>query len=413
MATGIVEGLFGITPESYQQQQADRAFSEAANFAQLNPFQQAGTGIMYGAGQLTRGLMGTEDPQLAIIRARQQIGRSINFNDPNSIATAVQQLAGMGDSQGAALLAQEGRKAIESASLVGQREASATASLAQAQRERQQAVPAAIQVANELANLDLTRMQVEAMPDSLEKTEALRRIRVRTDALQKQSKEFAPTEIQKLQDYKDSLVSSGASPDKIAEVDAVIKSLPGKGQTKVTNILGSDKIGSIPDFRNTVRQTIKPQIDVITATDQALNQLDLSVSESNPAAFNAARLQLARAIGGSGDISNKEIQAAGGDPSLYGRLVDTTSTLFTGTPTLDTQKNIQKTLKALQTVAKKKANDEIGVQIRLGVRSKIGNENELKEAFDFPELRGGGGGVSQDLAAQAAAELARRQGQKR
>jgi hypothetical protein len=368
---------------------------------------------MYGAGQLTRGLLGTEDPQLAIIRARQQIGRSINFNDPNSIATAVQQLAGMGDSQGAALLAQEGRKAIESASLVGQREASATASLAQAQRERQQAIPAAIQVANELANLDLTRMQVEAMPDSLEKTEALRRIRVRTDALQKQSKEFAPTEIQKLQDYKDSLVSSGASPDKIAEVDAVIKSLPGKGQTKVTNILGSDKISSIPDFRNTVRQTIKPQIDVITATDQALNQLDLSVSENNPAAFNAARLQLARAIGGSGDISNKEIQAAGGDPSLYGRLVDTTSTLFTGTPTLDTQKNIQKTLKALQTVAKKKANDEIGVQIRLGVRSKIGNENELKEAFDFPELRGGGGGVSQDLAAQAAAELARRQGQKR
>ena len=96
-------------------------------------------------------------------------------------------------------------------------------------------------------------------------------------------------------------------------------------------------------------------------------------------------------------------------------MIDTTSTLFTGTPTVETQKNIEKTLKALQTVAKKKANDEIGVQVRLGVRSKIGTESELKEAFDFPELKSGvgGGAVSSDLAAQAAAELARRQGQKR
>ena len=208
-------------------------------------------------------------------------------------------------------------------------------------------------------------------------------------------------------------VSGGASQDQISEVDAIIKALPGRGKTTITNILGSEKIGSIPDFRNTVRQTIKPQLDVITATDQALNQLELSVSENNPSSFNAARLQLARAIGGSGDISNKEIQAAGGDPSLYGRLVDTTSTLFTGTPTLETQKNIQNTLKALQTVAKKKANDEIGVQVRLGVESKIGSENQLKQAFDFPELRGGGTGIPSDLAAQAAAILQQRQAKPR
>ncbi len=409
MATDIVGGLFGISPEMYQQQMNRQAMQDAIAIQKLSPLERAGAMTQAGAymaGQGVGGAFGIEDPMLKVISARQQVGKTIDFTDPDSIAAGVRQLADIGDTQGAGLLAQEGRKALESSALVAQRQASAG-------RERQQAIPAAIQIANELSNLDLAASQVNAMPDSPEKTEALRRIRVRTDALQKQGKEFSPTEIQKLQEYKDSLVSQGASADKIAEVDAIIKALPKKGQTSVTNILGSEKIGSIPDFRNTVRQTIKPQIDVITATDQALNQLELSVSESNPAAFNAARLQLARAIGGSGDISNKEIQAAGGDPSLYGRLVDTTSTLFTGTPTLDTQKNIQKTLKALQTVAKKKANDEIGVQIRLGVRSKIGTENELKEAFDFPELRGGGGGVSQDLAAQAAAELARRQGQKR
>ena len=411
MATDIVGGLFGVSPEMYKQQMNRQAMQDAIAMQQLDPLQRAGAMTQAGAYQLGQGIggaFGIEDPMLKVISARQQIGRSIDFTDPESIASGVRQLADIGDTQGAGLLAQEGRKALESSALVAQRQASAG-------RERQQAVPAAIQVANELANLDLAKMQVEAMPDSPEKADALRIIRTRTDALQKQGKEFAPTEIQKLQEYKSSLVAQGAPADQIAEVDAIIKALPGRGKTTITNILGSEKIGSIPDFRNTVRQTIKPQIDVITSTDQALNQLQLSINENNPAAFNAARLQLARAIGGSGDISNKEIQAAGGDPSLYGRLIDTTSSLFTGTPSIDTQKNIEKTLKALQSVAKKKANDEIGVQVRLGVRSKIGTESELKEAFDFPELRGGtgGGAISGDLAAQAAAELARRQGQKR
>lgn len=409
MATDIVGSLFGVSPEMYQQQMNRQALQDAVAMQQLSPLQRAGAMTQAGAymaGQGIGGAFGIEDPMLKIISARQQVGKTIDFTDPESIATGIRQLSSIGDTQGAGLLAQEGRKAMESAALVAQRIASAT-------RERQQAVPAAIQVANELANLDLASSQVSAMPDSPEKTEALRRIRVRTDALQKQSKEFAPTEIQKLQEYRASLVSGGADQNQIAEVDAIIKALPKKGTTEIKNILGSEKIASIPDFRNTVRQTIKPQIDVITATDQALNQLDLSVSQNNPAAFNAARLQLARAIGGSGDISNKEIQAAGGDPSLYGRLVDTTSTLFTGTPTLETQKNIQNTLKALQTVAKKKANDEIGVQIRLGIESKIGNESQLRQAFDFPELRGGGVGTPSDLAAQAAAILQQRQGQNR
>lgn len=146
-------------------------------------------------------------------------------------------------------------------------------------------------------------------------------------------------------------------------------------------------VKAVPDFRNAVRQTIKPQVDVIDATDKALDQLTLSMSQNNPAAYNAARLSLARAIGGSGDISNKEIQAAGGDPSIYGKLVDKTSELFTGTPTIEAQKNIEKTLKALQTVATRKANDEIAVQKRIAVESRLGTQAQIDSALDFPELR--------------------------
>jgi len=41
MAGEIVQTLFGVTPESYQQQQAALADQQALQYARLSPFQQA------------------------------------------------------------------------------------------------------------------------------------------------------------------------------------------------------------------------------------------------------------------------------------------------------------------------------------------------------------------------------------
>jgi hypothetical protein len=134
MATGIVEGLFGITPEAYQQQQADKAFSEAAQFAQLTPFQQAGAGIMYGAGQATRGLLGAEDPQLTLIRNRQQIARQFDVNTPEGLTQYAQALQSAGDIQGAVQAAGLARQIHGSMVEQAQKAASAQASIATAQK---------------------------------------------------------------------------------------------------------------------------------------------------------------------------------------------------------------------------------------------------------------------------------------
>jgi hypothetical protein len=127
MATDIA-GLFGITPELYQQQQQQLINAEAQQFAQLDPYQQVTAGS-YGAGrQLGRGIVGAlggEDPQLKIISLRNQIGKSIDPNDPESIFGAAQQLMQAGDQQGGMLLAQEARRVQESGATVGLREAQA------------------------------------------------------------------------------------------------------------------------------------------------------------------------------------------------------------------------------------------------------------------------------------------------
>ena len=100
----IVQSLFGVTPESYQQQQAQQADARALQFARLSPFEKASFGISRGVGQLA-GALGGQDPQLQMISARQQIAQSLDVNDPVSFQNAMQQLKQVGDFEGQRQLA--------------------------------------------------------------------------------------------------------------------------------------------------------------------------------------------------------------------------------------------------------------------------------------------------------------------
>jgi hypothetical protein len=131
----IVQSLFGVSPESYQQAQQQRADAQALQYAQLTPFQQANYAIGRGANMLggaIGGALGGQDPELQRVTARQQIARQLNPNDPASIERAIAALSQAGDAQGAMMLQGEYRKLQESNALVGQRGAAEKASLAQA-----------------------------------------------------------------------------------------------------------------------------------------------------------------------------------------------------------------------------------------------------------------------------------------
>lgn len=133
----IVQSLFGVTPEMYQQNQQAMADRQALQFAQLTPFQQANFAIGRGANMLggaIAGALGAQDPELQRITARQQIASQLNPNDPASIEQAIAALSQAGDPQGAMMLQGEYRKLQESNALVGQRTAAQLASQAQASK---------------------------------------------------------------------------------------------------------------------------------------------------------------------------------------------------------------------------------------------------------------------------------------
>ena len=125
MATDIVQSLFGVTPDMYQRQQDALAEERAIKFAGMDPMAQATYGIYRGAGQLGGALgraLGGEDPELARISLRQQVARDIDYTNPESVQAGIQRLAPL-DPQGAMMLNQEYRKALESGALVAQRRA--------------------------------------------------------------------------------------------------------------------------------------------------------------------------------------------------------------------------------------------------------------------------------------------------
>ena len=135
MAENIVAGLFGMTPQMYQNQQYGQDLNRGIALAQLSPGAAAQAGLQASVGQLGRGIagaMGIEDPQLKMISTRNTIAQQIDQTDPESIMKGAQMLAQMGDQQGAFALADLARKAQSEMALTQQRQAAGTASLAQA-----------------------------------------------------------------------------------------------------------------------------------------------------------------------------------------------------------------------------------------------------------------------------------------
>jgi hypothetical protein len=119
MADSIVGGLFGMTPESYQQQQNQQALAQSAQLARMSPFELAKTGVGYGANRLAGaigGALGAEDPQLQRISAFQNLASQADLTSPQGYATLGQQLIQSGDTgRGMALIQRSQQLAQEQA----------------------------------------------------------------------------------------------------------------------------------------------------------------------------------------------------------------------------------------------------------------------------------------------------------
>ena len=423
MATNIVQSLFGVSPESYQQQQSDVADQRAMQYARLDPFQQANYGISRGAFGLAGaigGALGGQDPELQRISARNSIAKQIDFSDLNSISQGVRMLSESGDTQGAMQLQQI---------LLDQQAklASINKDVAAGKASKVQASPKEVQLAREVALLSgpegspqyntayATSLQEQmSKPESKKPTtnELTNAENIALRAGPVGSPEYDKAfmaEYKRLTAPKEDkgpafgtdreavaaeiygATFGGLTQAQKAVVNKRVEEEQGRkaaaGAAKLTNVLpGTKDLVDIPAFRSKVQGTIEPQLKTINATDQALQAIEDSLATGNFASYRAAQVQFARAISGAGDLSQRELKAAGADPSLLGGTADYLSSLFTSTPTTDTQNKIRTTLEAIRKVAAKKSSTEVEQQRKMALRSPGYNVDAVTEALTFPEL---------------------------
>jgi len=182
MADSMVAGLFGLTPEMYQNQLYQQDLKRGYELAQLSPGAAAQAGLQASVGQLGRGvagLMGVEDPQMKIISARQQIIGRLDQTNPTSMLEGAKMLAQMGDQQGAFALADYARKAQSEIAQAQQR-------LAAAGRERQQAVPPQLLISDRIAQLNTELDLLSQQPASPERDAQMNLTTRRLEAIEKQ-----------------------------------------------------------------------------------------------------------------------------------------------------------------------------------------------------------------------------------
>lgn len=417
MASDIL-GLF-TNPQQYLAQQDASMQQQFAKRAALDPLQRAsilGQQAGYKIGQGIGGALGGTDPQLEMISRRNSLLSQLDQNDPASFMKVAKAAAQMGDAQFAIAIAQEGRKAQSEMALTTQRTAekmtneqrNALAYASQFGTPDTQAFKDAYKERFDQLTLKAGKenkpFEFEAKEARLQELKsALRVLRNQPD----QNKEA----IQRLEDSIQAIEgpakpeprpSVGSDREAIAlnEFDKNYYDLTPAQRAKVNEKVDAKKIAEakataplpgvkdfkdIPKFRSEILGVVKPFRDAINATDYALESLDLSINQNNFIAFNAARVQLAKALAG-GDLSQKEIAAAGGDPSILGSLIDTASTAFDSTPSLDTQKKIKDTINAIQKVAQKKGNAELNAQRVIAKRSGF-DEDDFNAASDIPEFK--------------------------
>lgn len=137
MATDIVSSLFGTTPEMYQAAQRQAAQQQALEMAKLDSFQRATAGLQmagYDLGQGIGGALGVQDPQLQMAARTQELLKTVNPNNPDSLAKAAQ-IAAQFSPQLAVALADKATKLMGDLTKQAQESAAATASLAGAKEK--------------------------------------------------------------------------------------------------------------------------------------------------------------------------------------------------------------------------------------------------------------------------------------
>ena len=280
---------------------------QAANEVQLNPFQQAAIGMRQAGYQLGGGIggaVGGVDPQLQKIAQRQALAGQLDPSNPNSYMQVAKMAADAGDQEFAIAIADAGRQAA--------------VQVAQANKERQGAIPPRIQEAQQAASITQAIDMYKAMPQTPETQKAIKTLEVQLDFLSPKTKaEATPNEIQIARTFALRKGAEG-SPEFNTEFDAQLTRLTTKepkerniafgteAERKSKSMFGKSYADLTPEEAGKVDKAVEVSEQTkakLTATPSAVQAKQVSQNKTDLAktieesAFSASdRIDLAKSL---------------------------------------------------------------------------------------------------------------------
>tara|TARA_R110000868_G_scaffold49060_1_gene158458 strand:- start:1874 stop:3325 length:1452 start_codon:yes stop_codon:yes gene_type:complete len=263
MASDIL-GLF-TSPQQYQQNQLAQFQNRAAQEVQMNPFQQAALGARtagYQLGQGIGGALGGQDPQLQLIARRQQLSSQLDPSDPQSYMKVAKMAADAGDQQFAIAISDAGREA--------------SVKVAQANKERQLAVPADIQKLQMIPQIQNAIAQYKAMEQTPEVTQQIANLETMLSTIvPKQKTEATPDSIQIATKFALQKGAEG-TPEFNTEFNAQLTRLT----SKETKPLAKEEIFDLVDKLKTLDpvkdkfeyDTLKARIEKLTTKGKSIEE---------------------------------------------------------------------------------------------------------------------------------------------
>lgn len=155
-------------------------------------------------------------------------------------------------------------------------------------------------------------------------------------------------------DFADLTQSEAKVIDDLLEARGIKKAKAGKTDVVLP---GVKEAGDVVGLREGLQKITKPYQDQADAAGDAVDLANMAIKTNNFAAVSTLSRSLAKASGET-QLSARDVEAFGIDPSLVGRVSDTISRLATGTPTVDTLTKLRQLAEAL----KKKAESRIAIE---------------------------------------------------
>ena len=359
-----IQGLFGGmgSPEEMQRAALEQ---KAMQFAQLSQDQQLGTMAYKGGANLGRGLAGAfgvdiQDPSMKQASMLRQLASQYDTRTVDGMKQYAAALQGVNPELANKAMAMAREMELSEAKLSSEK-----ALTTQREREKEAADPFQKLIEKGVYT-----------PASL----ALYKVSKNVSDLKYKDKEFSPSEIQTLQEYRKTLISP-AQDKEIAEVNAVIKAAgEGKGTKIINEIPGLKGTGDIVSLRQNLNTTLKPYRDAVDAADAAITLADDVLKTGNFASASALSRKLAKASGET-QLSKADVEAFGGDPSLVGMVSDTISKLTTGTATADTTRKLKQLAQILKRKNQALEKNEIIQTQRTAELSGLYKPEQIKEIF--------------------------------